>query len=419
MDDNYFEVEESAPLLPEDQQPGEARQADLEPEGPRPPAWRKRATQIGLALAALLAVAVIFRGVIPSANQAPDGQATSQSIPALPTVLIESNINFGTVSINGQRQRGKLPLLFEARNSAYRITIEAPPFSVMSCTIIFFDGAPENDGSCNFASGDLSSITTNGVTAIPDYSIELDFLADNLPQDQQDQINTLLAQSISQQQTTTVPAGSYIATSFNADSTITSQRVTTPVQATASLVASDNFGPQEPASCTGLICQGGIDPEQYASLTGNVWVISVPVALRWRFTTTAGQVLSDVSFPIASLQVTLLAYSPDTGWSISAQSAATPFTIPDQLNNLDCQTGGMVVQQQTQEPSIGYNIVDGQGIEGCEIDLLDTTGGANGNFVWRFGVLLAADSTAHTLLPHLPIAPQTEINAVQPRLLTA
>jgi hypothetical protein len=35
-----------------------------------------------------------------------------------------------------------------------------------------------------------------------------------------------------------------------------------------------------------------------------------------------------------------------------------------------------------------------------------------GHYVWRWGVLLAADAQARTLFPFLPITPQSEITAV-------
>ena len=36
-----------------------------------------------------------------------------------------------------------------------------------------------------------------------------------------------------------------------------------------------------------------------------------------------------------------------------------------------------------------------------------------GKLLWRFGVLLAGDDAAHTLLPNLPLAPAEEIAAVE------
>ncbi|HEX8034756.1 MAG TPA: hypothetical protein VF510_12955, partial [Ktedonobacterales bacterium] len=51
------------------------------------------------------------------------------------------------------------------------------------------------------------------------------------------------------------------------------------------------------------------------------------------------------------------------------------------------------------------------GIEGCDIQILDSSG-KFARFIWRFGVLLAADVAAHQLVPSLPVAPQAEIDAV-------
>jgi hypothetical protein len=411
MDDNDFEVEEVTPLLPEGQQPGEAEPSGLEPEVSR--SRRKRVTQVGLVLAALLAVVIIVQSVLSPANPTPNGQTTPQPTPNVPMALIESNITFGTVTINGQRQRGKLPMLFAARNNTYRITIDAPPFSSQSCALTFIDGTIENGGSCNYAAGGLDTITANGVTAAPSFAILLNFNMNNLPQDQQDQINTLLAQAVQDQQTTTVPTGSYIVTSFKAANTITSQRVTTSVQATASLFASLNFWQQGNFGCLDYACPAAISPAELALLTGSVWAVAVPVALRWRFTTPDGQTLGGASFPATNTQEELLTYSRAAGWSLAPQAVAQPFSDPNVLSNTDCQTGTQVLQQQTQTATLGYNIFEGQGIAGCKVMLLDQTGGANGSFIWRFGVLLAADSAAHKLLPHLPIAPQAEIDAVQ------
>lgn len=417
MDDNEFEVEESTPLLPEQQQGDGLSQIDLEPQGPRPPSRRKRVTQIGLVLVAVVVAALLFRSVIAPSSLLPGEPAlTSQPTTLPPTTLITSNINFGTVSINGQQQRGALPMFFVPRNTIYRITVDAPPFQAVSCTIIFSITGPRGPGNnnqdCSLGSGALPTITANGVTDTPTYLIEIDFSANDLPSDQQRQINTLLAQSVTAQQTTTVPAGSYIATHVNTDHTIISRRVTTSLRGTAFQSASTNFGPYG-FSCDGLICQMGADPQRFTSLTGRLWLVGVPVALRWRFTTSAGRVLGDVSFPVATEQEALLAYAPDAGWSISPQYVSGPLNAGDTIGLLDCATGTMVAQQQVQIMNGGFGVSSGQGIEGCQVNLQDSAGTMRGAFIWRFGVLLAADNAAHRLAPNLPIAPEAEIKAVQ------
>ena len=53
------------------------------------------------------------------------------------------------------------------------------------------------------------------------------------------------------------------------------------------------------------------------------------------------------------------------------------------------------------------------GPEGCEIvaAVVNPTN-RPANFIWRFGVLLAADPAAHFVLPGLPLAPADEQRAV-------
>ena len=73
-----------------------------------------------------------------------------------------------------------------------------------------------------------------------------------------------------------------------------------------------------------------------------------------------------------------------------------------------------------QQPEYQVATVHNNGIGGCALQLTRTGGtgvtgtdGANaGSFLWRFGVLLAADAEAHALLPYLPLAPPSELSAV-------
>src|SRR5262245_8998586 len=101
MDDNSFEVEASTPLLAAEQQANEASQFDLQPEAPLP-SRRKRLLQIGLVMAALVVAVVIFGA--PLAFRPTPNVSSVTPQPTLParTALISSNINFGTVTINGK-----------------------------------------------------------------------------------------------------------------------------------------------------------------------------------------------------------------------------------------------------------------------------------------------------------------------------
>lgn len=414
MDESFFEVEDSTPILP-DRQTDDMPSIDQEPARSRPPTRRKRSIQIGLMLVTLLVVAVTFHSVILPSNSTPSVPTdVSQRIILSTTALITSNINFGTVTIDDQQQHGTLPLFFVPHNSTYTITIYAPPFQPKACTITSSGGTPQSTSGrdCQIIHSS-QSITANGITATPLFTIEIDFTTTDLPPDQQSQINTMLAHSVTTQQTATIPSGSYIATSLNANNTITSQQFTTTLQATATLAASTNVG-MIPFPCSELICQAGVTPEGvFATLTSMVWLINVPVALDWRFVRPDGHILGDVSFPAADVAPTLLAYMPNVGWSLLSQAVYGPSNLENMMSNLNCETGERVLQQQLRTTNINLNLSGPpKGIEGCQI-IAQTNSTSQGNFLWRFGVLLAVDMPARNLLPNLPIAPQGEIAAVQ------
>ncbi len=418
MEDNSFEVEPSTPLLPE-QHTGDAAPIDQEPEGPRSPLPRKRVIHIALALVAIVVVAVTFRGVITPTSP-PPGAASSAATdlrPSLPPLtLVNSNINFGVVTVNGEQARGPVPLFFSPpRDDLYTLVITAPPFEAKACAVKFIGGAPLSifGGDCFINSGDFPTLTANGLTATPAYVVTIEFRGDDLPQDQQDQINTLLTGSITAQQTTTVPAGSYIATRLNDDGTIISRRTSVPLKASASLRASDQVG-SFGIGCGALICSTGGGLLGDYPLTGQVWAISVSVALRWRFTTSGGDVLGDVSFPATQVVSTLLTYTTDTGWGLSSQSLPSgQFSPEDGLGNLDCATGALDTQQQLQGASFSVSWPVVKGIEGCLISIQPVGSVSRGTLLWRFGVLLAVNDEAHALLPRLPIAPPAEVAAAQ------
>src|SRR5262249_6598484 len=142
----------------------------------------------------------LLRSALPAANPAP-GVPSGTPRPTTPPVraLLTSNINFGAVRINGQLQRGTLPMFFTLRaKTIYSIIIEAAPFQIRSCTVTFDNNTPRissPDGYCWVGSGDLPRMTANGINATARYQVEIDFSLTDLPPNQQDNINTLLSQS--------------------------------------------------------------------------------------------------------------------------------------------------------------------------------------------------------------------------------
>ncbi len=413
MDKDDFEGEAAPPRVSTEQQAGNILQRDLHPQGRQPTSPRTRVIRIGLGVVALVAIVAVL-GVPLVTRQARVVSTPPQPVTPQPTVppqnvLLRSTINFGTVTINGTPQPGTLPMFFPVRPTAtgtpYTITITAPPFSPVSCSINFSTKHLEIDsnGLCTADSvhGSLET-TANGVTAIPDFQVDLIFTPENLPADQQKQINTLL-QPLAFQQTITVPAGSYVATSYHPDYTITSQLTTESLQATAFLTTSTNFqlfsGP-----CPGLVCPG--DPGAQFPKGSKAWWVGVPAALRWQFTTAEGHLLGNASFPAGASVPAVLVYETNTGWSLAPSSAAEPPASPGALSYLDCQTGMLLLQQVLHPTAMSTFRGHRPGITGCGATIEDGHGKTLGAFIWRFGVLMAADEGARQLLPDLPIAPQ-------------
>jgi hypothetical protein len=104
-----------------------------------------------------------------------------------------------------------------------------------------------------------------------------------------------------------------------------------------------------------------------------------------------------------------------------AQQASVPVfgSIADQLPTTFCSEGSLLLDLHLGQPANSNpNILQDQGIVGCAMSLQQTDSNQPqntadlGHFVWRFGVLLAADDRAHALAPDLPLASPEEIAAV-------
>jgi hypothetical protein len=141
----------------------------------------------------------------------------------------------------------------------------------------------------------------------------------------------------------------------------------------------------------------------------------VAVALSWRFTKATGETVSETTYAYAQLITLYLAYDQTQGWH-ETSVAGTP-SERDQLAGLNCATGASLLQLQVSRTIIGNGddwesiaLVD-HGVEGCILLLLQNRT-IVGHFLWRFGVIMAADAQAHTTLPTLPVAPQDEIAVV-------
>jgi hypothetical protein len=130
------------------------------------------------------------------------------------------------------------------------------------------------------------------------------------------------------------------------------------------------------------------------------------VLLRWQFTSAAGQVGSSVAYPVLEGWQVSLTYAPATGWHVP-RALNTGESAAGQFSRLSCATGAALLQAQLVGLGWTIRVAHQAGIEGCQLvgQQADTD---QVTFLWRFGVLLAADAPAHGLLPALPLAQPAE-----------
>jgi hypothetical protein len=387
----------------------------------RPPSKRKRLMQMGVVIALLGVAALTLRSVILPAPVVPPPPTPTVFVSS-PSLVIESNLTFGTLIINGKRQSGPAPFLAAVHGDAYAITLEAPPFRPVSCQFTL-SRLPTADyfpsGACSGlkarSSDGLGVMTIQGVTGFPTYALFLAVTMDDLPPAQQHQVTNLLQQVLSTRQEISVPAQAAIATRAAVDGTVLSQRLETPLQATASVSL---WPPQLslPApDCPEQICPVESGPQFMGELSGSVWGISVPLALRWQFAMPSGVLVSDVTFPTAVYVVPFLFYATKTGWQVTKEAQVMAPALTTELEGAICQVGMQLALLQLGKGWQPDGVYD-HGVNGCRLIFLRQQDASPALFsalvLWRFGVLLALDNGTHQLLPTLPVASADDILAV-------
>ncbi len=401
-------------LQPPEKESTSGHQPPIEPATTlnRSPAPRQHLKQLGWALLAGLIILAALWGIF--FRKAPTSpRVSAQPTPAFPVLNITSNVGFGTVTVNGVQQSGPPPLHLTMQTlPPYTITINAPPFRTGYCVAGGTSDAtppPDVGGNCGQGYGYDPSGKNKQTTLF----VAITFTLEDLPQDQQSAIAAMIPQLATVSQKTSVPAQSYIATSITPAGVISTQRASGTLQATATFAPSMLFN-QPPIICKNFICSDPFGGPTDATPGSNSWAVGVPVALSWRFTDAAGKVVGQVSLPYADLITIFLAYDQAQGWHIVAAPPGTE-GVADQVQPLDCSTGVTMLQLQTARLLSGEGWeakpLTSKGVEGCLLDLQQNSL-EEGHFLWRFGVIMAADDKAHTTLPSLPVAPQDEIAAV-------
>jgi hypothetical protein len=407
------DTEGTLPLSDEDGRDERISPVEVEAAKARPPSRHKRLWQVGIALATVLAVLVVFRGVY-APRQAPVSPApTERPAPLPPLALFASNVNFGAMIINNKLFE-KQPVLLPVPQDTYTVTLAASPFHPIMCHVSHLR-APEPDigpdQHCQLESGitGVPTMTRNGITGSPTFIISILLGLDDLPPEQQAAVrSTIIAQVFTLRQQTTVPVGDYYAAAVDQKGSITSQRATRPLQAEVSLVPPRGMVNNGYFCGNDLACAGPIDPVFFPTSPAREWLLQVNAAIRWRFTTSAGQVMGEAAYGFLNSTYRYFSYDATNGWQLD-EAATQMFEPPDELSNDNCAAGANILQSLIQG-GISYNY-DRPSIGGCFVTV-DNGQTSQRQLLWRFGVLLAVDQPAHISFPTLPLAPKQEVDAV-------
>ncbi len=251
---------------------------------------------------------------------------------------------------------------------------------------------------------------------------------DDLPTDLRNAAENALWAKLATSRTFPVPAGDYYTTGTTTTGRITSARAAVALQATLALARPTTA---LTGYCLNLSCAGQpIVPDQGgAAPPSGTWLVQDAVISDWRFTTQGGALVATSPSQFAGNLVEAgLTYSATAGWSVSDSAFGPSITdLQAQLLSGSCNDGFNVLQTLISSSSFaGLNLTYGQSAapgstDGCAMSVegpndnpLGPTSSNKkyGHYIWRWGVLLAADAQARALFPSLPVAPKSEITAV-------
>lgn len=400
--------------------PGEApigSQVDLDAALTRRRSLRARLLIVALLVAVVAAIMVPLWRALASQSQ----PATASAGHA--TALILSNVSRGTVTFNGQRMAFSDALVVHLQPGANTFRFDASPFQARSCVLTWPDGSDQDD--CHGSDRrspfypNPPALSINGHTVRPDYIIAFPLALNDLPTPVRQQalgvVRQLLNRAVGVGQAMVRP-GEHYAASMDAPGVTTAGTATTTLTATP-VVALDPSG--EGNVCTDAICPttGSADDLAHPQAGGPLrWAVEVSVLLGWQFTSPLGATVARVQFP-QSLDL-LLTFDAPEGWRVTVSSSGPAEPPADPLSEIyyeACIPGEVMIPEVApQFTSSEQAYVTDQGCLIAATGLPATISGPapSGTFVWRFGVLLAADEATHQEVPQIPLATPAERVAV-------
>jgi hypothetical protein len=385
---------------------------------------RKRAVQAALILLCLLMMVGVFHNVTMQPSRLSASTPTPSTSDSL--VAIQSNLSFGSVSIDGKKLPGKPPFFFQLTSRGATIVYSAPPFAPQTCQVSWTgDGTqiPINvRGPTCSLNYDIVSATVHGQVIAAFSGVVFESGMGDLPAIFQASALDFVRKVVTPVSlSTTVPVGQYYATGRGTRGMILSRQATKPLDAQVSLLVPSPQELSSSALCPQLLCAGfdlPLGPATPAASKDQLWASLMPWAMTWKFLQPDGQLVGmERNSQISSITILILALDSQHHWHLG-QYASPADLLDAQRQNIHstiCDTGVSELEsalQSQQDFNQTVAVVTDKGLAGCifKITRIDETG--TDTVVWRFGVLLAADRATHSDYPWLPLAPQAEVDAV-------
>jgi hypothetical protein len=353
-------------------------------------------------------------------------------------LIVTSNFHSGAVTLNGKKLAGTIPLLVRLNPGDNTITFSAPPFHDRTCHVTLSPQLDSRSGQraqglgegCDVRSQE-PPIRFQGIAVSNGY-LSFAMTGADLLADLRNAAENALWLKLANLPALQVPAGDYYATGTTTTGRITSARAAAPLLAIPALVRSSStqYGPD----CSNLGCAGppALPDQGGGSSPAGVWLIGESVAVGWRFTTQSGALVATSAFRDSDAVGVGMTYGSTAGWNV-VEGSPGPFMadLQAQIISGSCRGGFAALQTLIEKSSLagqqlsfsqsgGYGLTAPQ-TDGCMISVesennnpLNPTSASKeyGHYIWRWGVLLAANAKARAFFPSLPAAPQSEIAVV-------
>jgi hypothetical protein len=377
----------------------------------------RRLRRSGLvALVCVVAAAVLGREIAA----APRG--TTYTPPPPGPVVLLSNVSFGKVTLNGKGLTGPPPLVLPLVNGMNAITFTAPPFAPRTCRVTQTKPG-QVSGDCLLRAIEHTFFNIGGRVVHPSVAVVARFTGSDLSPDLYATARAVVAGQLAAAGggELDVPPGEPIATGGTWPYYIERHPAGSEVRATLRYgLFDDGSTLQRQTDCGLSLCGDTLFYTTASASRAPAWNVSPDAYYTWSFRERSGNQESSLVYPVSPAVTIALTYDAAQGWQPLPSTAANLSPGREGFNlalqalraALDpgiCGAGLFLLTAMTAQLTEYATKLNTGGSPGCAYSLRNGGGQDDGIYIWRFGVLLAADSEAQALLRGLPVASAAEV----------